>query len=62
MTDEQEEIERARTVPIPGGVKLNGSEQALRDGWVPKGRGLALKHARSILAKVRVAVGLELAS
>lgn len=50
-----EEIERAKTVPLPGGVKLNPSEERLRGGtWLAP--SVELRAARSILAKVAAAV------
>jgi hypothetical protein len=53
-------VEQARTISIPGGVELTASEQALRNGYRWKRDCDTLRIARRILAKVRVAVGLEL--
>ncbi len=53
-------VEQARSIPIPGGVQLSDAEKRFRARTFPTGADKQV--ARRILAKVRVAVGLELAS
>ncbi len=49
---EQEDVAKALTVPLPGGVRLTDEEHELRCGR-DLGHGRAVIVARSILTKVR---------